>query len=527
MDAPLALLVLPDATRVEHELVRRSRGGQLVDARSVCTLTQLVQQCAASVPGHAVATTALVRAAVTAAALESHDEGLRHAAHTPDFGASMEALLGHVVSQGATPAALLQAADRASPSLRGRAAAVAQVWRARDERLAAVGMVHPSSVLAQARAALETQGLPLSYRHLEHVEVALVHDLPPARLALVKALADACRRQRTRFRLTWSGVGRDDVDLFVAQAVATIEAEWELDADGLELLQATTPLAWVAGEAFADEPRPAEAPALRAFEAVTPRDEVMEVAARVRHLVNDGVAPERIAVVGQNLDTAAPLIEEAFAAVRVPVRARVEATVLASPPARLAASLARLDDEAFPAKAVAQWLTSPWVRGPVACAVDATARLAEAGVRDDAIGRVGDEGAYSVRLGALQRRLHERASFSSNPRWAKAAAEVAQVAASVKALQVVARGIPRRGTRAAMLDAWWRAVQLTGVARSGRPAFEPYDGGLLHRLETHALARDGAAIDALATVYREAREALEQTRLGQLVVTRPAFSQWL
>ena len=75
------------------------------------------------------------------------------------------------------------------------------------------------AALGAATRRLLLEGLPARLSGFDELEVAFVHDLYPARLSFLEALAKACRKHGVRFLLTWPGVGRDEVDLFIAQAI--------------------------------------------------------------------------------------------------------------------------------------------------------------------------------------------------------------------------------------------------------------------------------------------------------------------
>ncbi len=502
-----------------------------------CTFAQLVDRCEpARFVGKApaspfVVNTVLARVAPTLAA-----DAFGTFASAPDFARAAGEVISHLKSQNATVQLLRDAAGRAEGTVQRRALALASLWESVDLALDSNGLLDRADVLTVATRRLLTQGLPPRLSGLDELEVAFVHDLFPARLSFLEALAKVCRRQGVRFMLTWPGVGRDEVDLFVAQAIRHIEHRWELDPFDLQLHRSNRPLEWVAEQLFVDDPRRAPAPELSAFSAATARDEVREMARRVKRLVQDGTPPERVAVVFRDLASDTEAVLEAFEDLGVPTRARLGVPLASSRVGRLALSVFALVDDAFPVEAVTAWLSSKDARAPVACGADAAKWLTEAGIRDDDVGRSDARGAYDVRLGALAKRLEGQLEATApqhegrRQQLTEAIEAVRQVHASCTALIRLARGIPLKGRYRTLLDAWWRALEQVGLfAALSQPDDTPLlaVSALSRREIDRAVARDQAAAEALLDWRTRLVEALQQSGLGDVEVDRRAFAGWL
>ncbi len=526
------LRIFPDSDRVEQALVEASRAGLLVDARGACTFAQLVERCEpARFAGRAPASPFVVPSVLTRLAPSLAREAFGDFACAPDFARAASEVISQLKSQNVTVQLLRDAAGRGDGTVRSRGLAIAALWEAVDLALASNGLLDAPDVLTVATGRLLSQGLPPKLAGFDELEIAFVHDLFPARLSFLEALAKACRKKGVRFVLTWPGVGRDEVDVFVSHAIRHIEHRWELDPHDLQLHRVNTPLEWVAEQVFAPEPRPGPAPSLEAFSASSARDEAAEMARRIKRLLQAGTAPEQVAVVYRDLASDSETVLEAFDALDIPLRARLGMPLAASGVGRLAFSVLSLVEDAFPAAQVVSWVSSRYARGPVACEADAARWLAEAGIRDDEVGRSGSQGAYAVRLEALEARLQGQlellapgARRSDSERSLKA---MRAVAASARALIRVAGEIPKRARFRVMLEAWWRAVEGTGVFRALDDR-EPWGGvTFLSREIDRALARDQAAAEALRELRGRLLEALDQSGLAQVEVERGAFAHWL
>lgn len=513
------LRVFPDSDRVEQALVEASARSSFIDAGGYCSFSQLVDRCEpARLLGRAKAPRLLVRFLTGREAPAIAGEAFGAIAGTPELAASLAELFSHLRAQAATAEDLRRAALQCTGGLRTRALALARLHEVVDAGLDALGLVHEGALLDAAAQRL-AQGLPRRLAPAQGLELRAVHDLFPARLRFLEALARACTQAGRGFALRWPGSGGAHTDVFLGHALRFVEARWgDSDAEVVPELP-ETPLAWVGAQLFSDEPRPAEAPTLAAFSAATPREEIRELARRVKRLVSAGTPPERIAVCFRDLAADTEQLLEALEELAVPARARLGVPLGASPVGRLALSLLDLVEDDFPVDGVVAVLQSRYACLVARDEVESLRWLALAGLRNDSLGARDGTGAYTLRLQALARRLQ--------------ATEQEQHAEQVRALQgrvehllSLGRSIPARGRGLDLLEKWWKAVEQLGIG-DALLRLEPRDDGLLGREVDRALARDQAAADALRELVESVRAAFEQSGLGQRAMERREFTRWL
>lgn len=513
------LEVVPDSERADARLLELADETPFVDARGVCTLSQLVEACEpARWAGRALAEPLLVRALVAELAPLAV-RAFGPVARSAPFAAQAQALFNQLRAQGATSRQLAHAAHEAPGGLGARASALAELWQRLDAALDARGLVDPAGLVALATARLEREGLPPRLSGVGAVAVRFVHDLFPARLRLLEALATACHRAKLSFELSWPASGEASTDVFVLDAVRQVEARWQaLDAEAFPDLP-DAPYAWLGAAAFAPHAQPRPAPGVSSFHAASARDEAREIARRVRALVATGTPPEAIAVVFRDLASDTERLVEALADVGVPARARLGVPLAASPVGRLALGLVDLVEDDFPAAAVAAVLESRYVGLLPPAAAPPRRVFAEAGVRDDALGGNGGQGAYEARLSAHQARLARR-----SPREARAVAALREAVAKLLAL---ARALPAEGTGDELLEAFWDGVRKLGLF-DALARVEPAGlTGLFAREVDRALARDQAAGEALGFLVSELKTAFRVSGFGRRTMSRREFGRWL
>lgn len=488
------LEVVPDSERVEQRLLDESLVTPFVDARGVCTLSQLVDACEPTRwSGLSPADPLLVRALIADAAPVAA-RAFGPAARSAEFAAQVQVVLSQLRAQAVTPRQVLHAAHEAPSALGARAAALAELWQRLDAALAARQKVDPAGLVGLATERLLKEGLPPRLRDVSSVVVRFVHDLFPARLQFLEALATACHRADVGFELSWPASGEAAADVFVLDAVRQVEARWQtLDAEAFPDVS-DGPLSWLGAATFAAHATKRPAPGLSSFSAASARDEAQEIARRVRGLVATGTPPETIAIVFRDLASDTERLVEALADVGVPVRARLGVPLPASPVGRLALGVLELVEDDFPAADVAALLESRHVTLLDAGAADPRRTFAEAGVRDDVIGATGTAGAYEARLAAHQARLRD-------PRAAKAVGLLREAVARLLAL---ARSIPDEGPASEALEAFWDAITKLGVFDSlARATSSPSPiggegrgGGTSHdrAVERAPAGRDGARV---------------------------------
>jgi ATP-dependent helicase/nuclease subunit B len=506
-----ALVVVPDAQRLEQWLGDAASTADFVDARDVCTLGQLVEHCeptrwAARAPADPL----LVRLLLASLAPALTERAFGPAARSPDFAAQTQELLAHLRAQCATPAQLTLAASTAqNPSLALRARALATLWERLDEALDSRGLVDGAELLRLAAKRLATDGLPPRLRGFQSISVHHVHDFFPARLALFEALAEACHRGGVALQVWWPASGAPHTDVFVLDSVKTIEARWQAWSVDAFPEEPQGPLTWLGAEVFSDAPRPRPAPELDCFSAPSTRDEALHIAARVKRLVSAGTPPERIAIAFRDLADDVEMLVEALSDLGVPARGRLGVPLLASPKGRLAFGLFDLVDDGFPAADLADLLESTAVRALPAGAAPPRSAFVEAGLRDDVVGATRHAGAYEVRLAELELRTKKSA--------------VGTLRGTVAEVLKLLRALPEEGPALELLEAWWDCLSRLGLlAEPQAPALSARAfAGALDR----ALARDQASTDALAALLSSLRAALTSSGLGTRRMTRRDFAR--
>lgn len=531
------LLVGPDTDRVEQWLADAAATSDFVDARGFCSFAQLVEACEpARWLDRAPASTLAVRLLVAAQAPRLAASAWGPWASSVEFSVEVALLLAHLRSQAATPRKLRAAALAATGRLHQRASALASLWEAVDEALDAAGLVDPAALVQVAARRLQQEGLPPRLRGFEAIELRAVHDLGPARLELLEALAGACQRARARLEIHWPSSGEPKVDVFVLDALRAMEARWQaLDVDVLPD-SSEAPLAWVAPAALGDDGGSRPAPELSAFSAPSPTEEARHLAARVRALLDGGTPPERIAVASRGLSDDAESVLEAFDAVGVPARIRLGRPLHRTAVGRLALGVFEAIEEHFPADAVASLLEAPQVRHLPPGAARPRQAFLEAGVRDDELGATAEEGAYRVRLRELRQRTSDEAARRS----------LLELESSVAELLGLLRSLPERATGREHAEATWELLARLGLLRASPDQAPSRYGGsttapassqpgspsrTLHAVAGDRLARadamDEAAREGLERLLEELKAALEVSGLAGRQMVRRDFGRHL
>lgn len=515
-DVPVKrLVVVPDSDRVEQWLLDASRRADFVDLRGVATFSQLVDRCEPALFAKRNAADPTLVRFLFGHHARTHAAAFGGLATTPEFAAQVHELVAELRTNAAEPWHLAQAAAKVEGGLAARAKALSELWRVVDAALDAKGLVDRGEWTRLARQRLEAHGLPKSLRGYEVIEVRELHNVSPARLAFLEQFAKACEHAGVTFRWSWPAAGESNVDAFIIEAVRHAEATWaQLDLQ-LEREVTEAPLAWVGRELFAPEPQRKAAPELTAFVAPTARDEAREIARRVRRSVTHGVPAESIAVVFRDLAGDTELLVEALAELGVPARARLGVPLPLSVVGRLALSVLELADDGFPADAVAGVLESRLVGALHEEAAEPRRAFREAGIRDDALGGVEGEGAYTARLSALAKRSGESAR------------SVELLAEGVARLLALSRELKDGAPALELLDAWWDALSKLGLLDGARASELSHGDGLLHRELVRAEARDQAAAGALAGLLSGLKSALRESGLGTQAMTRRAFARWV
>jgi ATP-dependent helicase/nuclease subunit B len=513
----MKLVVVPDSDRVEQWVTDAARSSRFIDARAICTVGQLVERCEpARWSGRAPADPLQVRL-ILAAHASLAERAFGALARTPDFAAQVQEVIAHLRAQNITPRQLSTAAEGVDDRLAARTHALATLWNRLDETLQARGLVDRGELVRLAATRLRTKGLPPRLRGFSEFELRHVHDLFPARLDLFEALANACGKAGVGLQLWWPSSGQQQVDLFVLDAVRSIEAGWQTLSAEAFADQPLTSLSWVAPAAFGEAAVGAHpAPTLTTFSAPTVRDEARQIAARVKTLISAGTPPERIAIAFRALADDTESLVEALADLDVPARARLGVPLLASEPGRLALGLFDLLEDGFPADDFAALLESRSVSIVPHDAAGPRRAFLEAGVRDDLLGATPTAGAYRVRLEGLERRQRE-------PR----RGAIAKLRAAVEDVLRLVRQIPHEGSATELLESWWDCLTKLGLFASSASRPEPLltSDALLRSELNRALARDQAAGEALLGLLASLREALRASGLGPRRMSRRDFAR--
>lgn len=513
------LVVVPDSDRVEQWLLDQSRQTDFVDLRGVCTISELVDRCDPGAAAHrSPASPLLVRMAFGKLAGAHAVNAFGPNAHSAEFAAQAQELINHLRGQAITPRQLEAAAAQVEGSLSSRAKALASLWRAVDAFLAERRLVDRADWWRLATERVEAFGLPPALKEFKSIEVEHAHDVPPARLALLEALAKACNKEGVGFTWRWPSGGHAATDAFITNTVREVEARWQALEVDLVADIPPGPLAWIGEQIFAEEVRPREAQELTAFCAPSTRDEAREIARRVRRLINAGVPPEAIGIAYRDLADDTELLVEALSELGVPARARLGVPLAQSPHGRLALAVLQLPEDSFPAEDVASLLESRAVTLLDPEATEPRRTFREVGVRDDLVGATHGadaHGAYAVRLEALAARSGDEGR------------RVKLLADAVAKLISLCRSIPEQGTALEMLEAWWDVVTTLGLLVPARRA-EGESLTLSMEAEVdRALARDQAAIEALTSLLNELKEALKESGLARQFMTRRDFARWV
>ncbi|MDP1827283.1 MAG: PD-(D/E)XK nuclease family protein [Archangium sp.] len=521
------LVVVPDSDRVEQWLLDQSRQTDFVDLRGICTLSELVERCdPAGTSRRAPADPMLVRMAFGKLAAQHAVNAFGVVAHSAEFAAQAQELVNHLRGQAITARQLEAAAGQVEGSLGARARALAALWRAVDAFLDERRLVDRADWWRLAAERVSADGLPVALRGFEAIEVQHVHDVPPSRLALLEALARACNAAGVRFTWRWPASGHAATDAFIINTVREVEARWQsLDVE-LEADVPDGPLAWIGQSIFSDDVRPREAPELSAFCAPSTRDEVREIARRVRRLISAGVPPEAIGIAYRDLADDTELLVEALSELGVPARARLGMPLAQSPHGRLALSVLQLPEDGFPSEDVASLLESRAVKVLGAEASEPRRTFREAGIRDDVVGAIKTgpsprpsaprgEGAYSVRLASLAQRKKEDSR------------RVKLLAEAVERVIGWCLDVPEQGTALELLEAWWDVVTKLGLLEPARRGAVPPLAGSMSGEVDRALARDQAAIEALAMLLSDLKDALQRSGLGRQFMSRRDFARWV
>lgn len=517
--APMSrLVVVPDSDRVEQWILDASRRQPWVDLRGVCTLADLLARCEPEswAQRRVVEAEVLVLACVRLAPRHvgtSFGDGV----HRPEFARQALELFTHLRGQGATPRLLEEAANRLDDtgSVGARAHGLASLWRALETWLEERRWIDAGSLWAVATERLRTDGLPAGLRGLEAIEVRHLHDVPPARVAFLQGLAEACTKTHVEFSWRYPASGNSSTDAFIVEAVREAEARWQQLEVGLAPWTTHGPLEHVAPVCFDEQLPVAEATSLTAFSAPSPRDEAREIARRVRKQLLAGVPPEAIGIAFRDLASDTEELAEALSEAGIPWRARLGVPLARSVLGRVALDVLRLEDDGFPSEDVAALLEHPSVTVLADEASEPRKTFALAAVRDDVLGGGADGGAFHRRLKDLEGRAGDRARH------------VGLLRSATERVLEWCRTIPAHATAHELLEAWWEVLTRLGMLQAQRSVPTPSLSPTMEHEVEQALARDQAAVDALVDLLSSLKSALERSGFGRQPITRVDFARWV
>jgi hypothetical protein len=511
---------------VDLALLEAGRRDGFVDAGAHRTFAQLLE--ALDAPGWARLAPAdpwLVRALIASEALSARPV-FGELAQTAEFALQADLLRGELFAQDVSPALAVDLAARTGGRTGEKLSVLATLFERVDEQLARQAVFDRRAIHSLAARRLKDAGVPLALERFSAIEVRELHDLPPARLVFLDALARACVASGRGFRLVLPWAGSAPIDAFVGGVARFFEKRWD-GLPGVELVPdaPTTARAVQLRQLFASEPRAAPVEGLNAVSCATPRDEAAAIASGIKRELERGTPPERIAVAFRDLADDSEVLLEHLDALGIPVRARLGLPLAESPIGRLALSLLSLAEDDFPVESVAALIESQYAprfsRGLPPC----RAIFAEAGVRDELVGQRAGEGGWSVRLGALLDRRTREAEV--RPSLGGEVKVLSAVLETVRRVLSLGRSIPARASASTLLEAWWKAVGALGIDEA---LSEPSSGprGSLAEVEVdRAIARDQASFDALGALVRSLRQAFDRTPVGPGPMDRRTLHRWL
>jgi ATP-dependent helicase/nuclease subunit B len=523
------LRVLPDAGRVEEAMLRAAADGPaFVDGAGYLTFTQLVEALGEGAAVERRPCPPLTARVIVWACARKLGEGpFGSFVQEPAFARAALELFFELKSGGVEPAGFRAAVATFPAGRMDRALYLSRLYEAYEARLSELKLCDREDLVLCAIRSLRERGLPPGLR-ASGIELSGIHDFSWARQTLVEQLAHACDAAGVELKVEVPAGLSADVDAVVdpvlgamersAQTLTHVElAKEDLSLDG-------RPLAWLGRHLFsaAGAPGPGAAP-LTLLRAATVRQEAQLFARIARQKVDEGIPPERIALVWPDLAEEAEWSAEALERYGVPARMRRGLPLSATAPGRIALELPLVVDDGFPAAEVGWLLESRYLPDVSRRAPEGPrALLALASVRDDVLGAVDGRGAYDVRLSQLLLRMEARGAKGRRVEEVRALRD-----ASMRLISIGGR-IPAEGKAGELLEAWWHALEELGLPRAVRQTEgRGQEGTTLGRAVLRALARDQAAFEALHGMARELRAALRDANAQSARMTRRTFQRWL
>lgn len=277
------------------------------------------------------------RQALLARLLDEHGRACFGRGAVPDSWVPIvDAFIGELVGEGIAPAAFAEAVRRIAGDEheRTRAECLSAIYEAWLATLARAERVdgRDAKVRLAAAIAADADGFAARLGGRREIRIVGLADLRGGWRHLLAALA------------TTSALDRLEV---LSSVSLTLPGEWSLDASRTDAIDATGRDAIVA------------APSVSLLEAPDVAREAELIAVRVRALIEQGVAPARIAVVTRQARPAVDVLSKALARVGVPVSSRRRSALAESTPARAVLALLTAARESWSRHSVAELADHP------------------------------------------------------------------------------------------------------------------------------------------------------------------------
>ncbi len=411
--------------------------------------------------------------------------------------------------------ALQRVAEQLEGAPAQRLGALARALGAYEALLQTRALADTAGQWDDARAALASAvEWPQALQGFQRLHLCLHPPLPAVALEALVALAQLAERVGRSVTFEVPAAGEGSLDAALEPLFSAFEAHPELSPSVLaaELPHTEAPLARAV--ARLGLPAAQAAPAY-VFSAAHAGAAAAVVAQQARAAVQAGASPAACAVLVPDAATA-EAVAAALTAAGLPLGARPRRTLGSTAPGRLGVLLARLEDAAFPREEVGWLLGSGLLPGVRPQAPRGAAALLErAGVRDEALGGGGGQGAYRVRLEALAQR------GGRTPR----RPEALQLLSACEALFSAVRTLPAQATLSAHLEAWQHALSALGFWEAPEVGEFPEDGPA--DAACRALGRQLQAREAWRALLRGVRGALKALGTAGPLLQRAGFAAFL
>ncbi len=525
------LTVHPDSARVDEAMTARaSEGSRLVNGLGFLSFSQFVERLEGpAFLDRRPATPLACRIALWAAAKQLPQGPFGSFVQEPAFARAALELIFELKAGAMTPEAFARAAQDVALPRRERALFLARLFESYEAKLSQLKLCDREDLLRGALAALTARGLPGFFGRFSAVAFHDLYDFSPLRVELMLAFARACEGAGIDVAVEFPASGAAAVDAVVDSALFQLERKLtearRVSLQKTDYVAMERPLAELGRDLFAEAKRPpVSEPPLRVLSVSSARQEARWLARHVAEEVARGTPPERIAVAYRELGEEAEWISEALGEFGIPARLRRGEPLTSTAAGRAALELPLIQDDDFPAEAVAALLESRYLPALSRSCPDSPASLlAAAAVRDDRIGADATRGAYEVRLIALAERLEGQGGFRT-----AVAARIRHLLDRCRFLFATCRPLTAEGKAGELLQAYWASVQQLGLLDASRQLEQRgQEGTSFGRAVLLALARDQSAIEALQGLVGELDGALRQADMAGEKMTRRVFYRWL